>query len=67
MSLMAAKGLRQRFSRPNLQSHRLLRGLSGLLLVAISNVSAREFYFSPSSLEGDGLSQQDIDLSLFSK
>lgn len=67
MSLMAAKGLRQRFSRPNLQSHRLLRGLSGLLLVAISNVSAREFYFSPSSLEGDELSQQDIDLSLFSK
>lgn len=38
MSLMAAKGLRQRFSRPNLQSYRLLRGLSGLLLVAISNV-----------------------------
>lgn len=67
MSLMAAKGLRQRFSRPNLQSYRLLRGLSGLLLVAISNVSAREFYFSPSSLEGDELSQQDIDLSLFSK
>lgn len=38
-----------------------------MLLVAVSNVNAREYYFAPSSLEGDGLSQQDIDLSLFSK
>ncbi|WP_395304065.1 fimbria/pilus outer membrane usher protein [Enterobacter sp. ECC-019] len=32
-----------------------------------SSVQAREYRFSPSSLEGTMLSQQDIDLSLFSK
>ncbi|WP_249324585.1 fimbria/pilus outer membrane usher protein [Enterobacter mori] len=32
-----------------------------------TSVQAREYRFSPSSLEGDMLTQQDIDLSLFSK
>lgn len=45
----------------------ILKALSGLLLVTASNVNAREYYFAPSTLEGDGLSNQDIDLSLFSK
>ena len=43
-----------------------LRCLSGTLLVMSSCLYAREYYFDPSSLEGDGLAQQDIDLSLFS-
>lgn len=64
---MAANQLRQRISRYLKLSHPLLQGLSGLLLVAASNTNAREFYFAPSTLEGDGLSHQDIDLSLFSK
>lgn len=62
---MAAKGLH--LSPPLLRFPTLIKGLSGLLLVAVSHVSAREYYFSPSALEGDELSQQDIDLSLFSK
>ncbi len=45
----------------------LLRCLGGVLLMASCSSQAREYRFSPSSLEGDMLSQQDIDLSLFSK
>ncbi|KLG12978.1 membrane protein [Enterobacter asburiae] len=45
----------------------LLRCLSGVLLMASFSTLAREYRFSPSSLEGDMLAQQDIDLSLFSK
>ena len=59
---MAANGLH--LSPPLLRFPTLIKGLSGLLLVAVSHVSAREYYFSPSALEGDELSQQDIDLSL---
>lgn len=44
----------------------LLRCLSGVLLLPGWDAAAREFYFSPSSLEGDTLTQQDVDLSLFS-
>lgn len=64
---MAANGLRLNFPRSIRRSHPMLRTLSGLLMVAMGNVNAQEFYFAPSSLEGDELSQQDIDLSLFSK
>ncbi len=45
----------------------LLRCLGGLLIMASCSGHAREYRFSPSSLEGDMLTQQDIDLSLFSK
>lgn len=49
------------------QLNPLMKGLSSLLLIAASNVDAREYYFAPSTIEGNELSQQDIDLSLFSK
>lgn len=52
-----------RIFRPN----PLLRCLGGVLLMASCSAQAREYRFSPSSLEGNMLSQQDIDLSLFSK
>ena len=45
----------------------ILRCLSGVLLVLSSHAQARDYAFSPSSLEGDALMTQDIDLSLFSK
>lgn len=64
---MTANGLRLPPFRPLRQLNPILKGLSSLLLIAVSSVSAREYYFAPSSLEGDGLSQQDIDLTLFSK
>ena len=53
----------ERLFRPN----PLLRCLGGVLLIASFSTLAREYRFSPSSLEGDMLAQQDIDLSLFSK
>lgn len=46
---------------------RYVRFLGGILLITSSMASAREYRFSPSSLEGDTLTQQDIDLSLFSR
>lgn len=49
------------------RSNSFLHCLGGVLLVTSSSVQAREYRFSPSSLEGDMLTQQDIDLSLFSK
>ena len=45
----------------------ILHCMSGALLVITSHAQAREYAFSPSSLEGDALIAQDIDLSLFSK
>ncbi len=45
--------------------HSLLAGLSGLLLL-VDSAQAREFYFSPDSLERGSGSQQTTDLSLFS-
>ncbi len=45
----------------------LLRCLGGIIFVASCSLEAREYRFSPSSLEGDMLSEQEIDLSLFSK
>lgn len=54
---------RQRFWRLN----PLVRCLSGVLLMASTGADAREYHFAASSLEGDMLSQQDIDLSLFSR
>ncbi|WP_217899697.1 FimD/PapC N-terminal domain-containing protein, partial [Enterobacter kobei] len=36
-------------------------------MLMIFSADAREYLFSPSSLEGDMLTQQDIDLSLFTK
>ncbi|MDX6019941.1 fimbria/pilus outer membrane usher protein [Scandinavium sp. V105_16] len=44
-----------------------LHYLAGVLLLASVDASARDYYFSPSSLEGDAQSQADVDLSLFSK
>ncbi|MEX3022579.1 fimbria/pilus outer membrane usher protein [Kluyvera sp. STS39-E] len=41
--------------------------LSVALLAAIGTANAREYGFSPTSLEGNGITQQDIDLSLFSQ
>lgn len=62
-----AKGLNylsgQYFCRLNL----LGRCLSGVVLMASTYAHAREYHFAPSSLEGDMLSQQDINLSLFSR
>ena len=60
---MAANGLRLNIFGPIRRSHSIRQTLGGLLMVAVGNVNAQEFYFSPSSLEGDGLSQQDIDFS----
>lgn len=45
----------------------LIHCLSGVLLLGSEHAYSREFYFTPNSLEGDSLSRQDIDLSLFSK
>lgn len=44
-----------------------LAGLAGVLLLTPVDAGARDYYFSPSSLEGDAQSQADVDLSLFSK
>ncbi len=41
--------------------------ISALCFVVPSPVYAREYYFEPSFLEGEQLTHQDIDLSLFSK
>jgi outer membrane usher protein len=41
--------------------------IAGVLLFAPRTTLARDYYFSPSSLEGDAQSRSDIDLSLFSK
>ncbi|OAZ44390.1 hypothetical protein A9Z41_12985 [Enterobacter cloacae] len=61
------KGLRLTRGKRNAGLSPLLPYLSGALLLTSSNVLAREYLFSPSSLEGDALQQQDIDLSLFSR
>ncbi|WP_313109324.1 fimbria/pilus outer membrane usher protein [Atlantibacter sp.] len=45
----------------------LLHCLSGALFFASDYLYAREYYFEPSSLEGDNLSREDVDLALFSK
>lgn len=44
----------------------VLRCLGSLLLLASQSAAAKEYYFSPSALEGEALHQQAIDLSLFS-
>lgn len=44
----------------------VLRCLGSLLLLASQSGAAKEYYFSPSALEGEALHQQAIDLSLFS-
>lgn len=49
------------------QLNPLLRYLGGILIITSCSTDAREYHFSASSLEGDMLTQQDIDLSLFSK
>lgn len=38
-----------------------------ILLMTAADARARDYYFSPSSLEGEAQSQPDVDLSLFSK
>jgi outer membrane usher protein len=65
--LIAANKSRRNFARFFRRFNPIVKVVSGLLLVVVGNVNAREFYFAPSTLEGDGLSHQDIDLSLFSK
>lgn len=45
----------------------LIRGLLSIAFVVSGHAFAREYSFSSSSLEGNELSQQDIDLSLFSR
>lgn len=42
-------------------------GLLSILLAASGLASAREFYFSASSLEGDATMQQNTDLTIFSR
>ncbi|MCX5574095.1 fimbrial biogenesis outer membrane usher protein [Enterobacter sp. E-TC7] len=61
------KGLRLFHDKYNVPSAPVLCCISGALLLSSGNIYAREYLFSPSSLEGDALTQQDIDLSLFSK
>lgn len=62
-----------RYCRPQKQAFPLSRlsllihGLVGIAFVVSTQVQAKEYTFSASSLEGNGLSQQDIDLSLFSR
>lgn len=45
----------------------LIRGLLSVAFVVSGNALAREYSFSSSSLEGNEFSQQNIDLSLFSR
>lgn len=45
----------------------VLRCLGGIMLLTANSAMAREYYFSPSSLEGEALQQQNVDLSLFSR
>lgn len=59
--------MRGKSAMPDWTLNALLRCLSGVLLLPAWDAAAREFYFSPSSLEGDTLTQQDVDLSLFSR
>lgn len=52
---------------PSLGTHfAVLHSLSGLLLLASESLYARDFYFSPSSLEGGADASQVTDLSVFS-
>ncbi|AVH19573.1 fimbrial biogenesis outer membrane usher protein [Enterobacter sp. SGAir0187] len=53
--------------RPIFRLNPLTRCLGGILIMLSCSANAREYRFSPSSLEGDMLARQDIDLSLFSK
>lgn len=43
-----------------------IRSLGALCILVCQSASARDYYFPPSALEGEQLSQQDINLSLFS-
>lgn len=61
------KGLRLLSGKRRYTFALLLHSLSGILFFTSGTVLAREYFFSPSSLEGDALTQQDIDLSFFSK
>lgn len=60
-------GLCSPLSQRHLRFNPIVRYLGGFLMMASAMTHAREYRFSPSSLEGDMLMQQDIDLSLFSK
>ncbi|MBL5930840.1 fimbria/pilus outer membrane usher protein [Lelliottia amnigena] len=61
------RGLCSSLSQRRLRFNPIVRYLGGALMMASAVTHAREYRFSPSSLEGDMLMQQDIDLSLFSK
>ena len=60
-------GLCPSLNHRRLRLNPIVRYLGGFLMMASAVAHAREYRFSPSSLEGDMLMQQDIDLSLFSK
>lgn len=59
------RGLCSSLSQRRLRFNPIVRYLGGALMMASAVTHAREYRFSPSSLEGDMLMQQDIDLSLF--
>jgi len=52
---------------PHQRTSHFVRYLGGALLMTSCLVQAREYGFASSSLEGDMLTQQDVDLSLFSQ
>lgn len=60
-------GQRLLLARHGLRLNPLIQCLGGILMLTSCSLAAREYRFSPSSLEGEMLTQQDIDLSLFSR
>ena len=59
------RGLCSSLSQRRPRLNPIVHYLGGALMMASTVTHAREYRFSPSSLEGDMLMQQDIDLSLF--
>lgn len=52
---------------PNINSITLVRCLCSVLIGLSGHVFSREFYFNATALEGENLTQQNVDLSIFSK
>ncbi|WP_312982752.1 fimbria/pilus outer membrane usher protein [Atlantibacter sp.] len=52
---------------PNISPITLVRCLCSVLIGLSGHIFAREFYFNATALEGENLTQQNVDLSIFSK
>jgi outer membrane usher protein len=62
-----AKGISPTHAQQCWHFNVLIHCIGGILLIVCHCTVAREYIFMPSSLEGDVLSQKDIDLSFFSR